>query len=71
MNTQVSLSQGQINFALKLFTKVRDKRQAQIDKATRKSSTADLEILAIDDLIASFNQATAKTVEVPQSAPLV
>ena len=62
---QVSLNQSQVNFAIKLFTKVRDKRQKQITASTRPSSTADLEILAIDDLITAFSTATTKTVELP------
>lgn len=62
---QVSLSQAQIDFAVKVLTKIRDKRQTQITNATRKSNTAGLEILAIDDLINAFNAAKPKTVELP------
>jgi hypothetical protein len=48
-----------------LFTKIRDKRQKQIDKSTRPTQSAPLEILAIDDLITAFATAKPKSVELP------
>lgn len=65
MTHNVKLTQGQIDYATKIFSRIRDKRASQIESSTRVSSTAQLELLAIDDLVNALKAAKPIAVELP------
>ncbi len=65
MNLTVTLNQGQIDYAVSVFNQTKERRSNAIAKCIRPSKTAQLEILAIDDLITAFKSAKPQTVELP------
>jgi hypothetical protein len=65
MQVQITLSLDQVSYVVDSLASKMIQRQGQINKATRPSQSAKLEILALADLIAKFEVAKPVTVELP------
>jgi hypothetical protein len=65
MQLTITLSPDQISYVVDALHTKKSLRAKQIDKATRPSASAKLEMLALSDLITKFESAKPISVELP------